>query len=147
MSYTLFHKHIFFLGQRQYASGFPNFSLILCLQYTWNSRNYIKVGTWTFVWRSNILCTFILRHLFKIYKTVSILLAKTLIFLFMFFVSFFLSIFGNFDVFLHMLILAIREFWLMWDVITFAKFAEFLKGSTVRGGRDFLIFQPKDMVN
>ena len=25
---------VFFLSQRQYASGFPNFSLMLCLQYT-----------------------------------------------------------------------------------------------------------------
>ena len=55
--------------------------------------------------------------------------------------------FGNFDVFSHMLIFAIRAFWLIWDVLTFAKFVEFLKRSMVRGGRYFLIFQPKDMVN
>ena len=34
-----------FLGQPQYDYGFSNFSLILRLQYTWNGRIYIKVGT------------------------------------------------------------------------------------------------------
>ena len=46
-----------------------------------------------------------------------------------------------------MLIFAIREFWLILDVSTFEKFVELLKRCTVRGGRYFLIFQPKDMLN
>ena len=45
-----------------------------------------------------------------------------------------------------MLIFAIRAFWLFSGVLTFVKFVEFLK-STVMGGRDFLIFQPKCMLN
>ena len=40
---------MFFLGQHQCAYGFPNFSIILCLKYAWNSRICLKVGTLTFV--------------------------------------------------------------------------------------------------
>ena len=48
---------------------------------------------------------------------------------------------------IYMHIFAIRIFGLISDVSFFAKFAEFLKRSAVRGGRYFLIFQPKDMLN
>ena len=58
-----------------------------------------------------------------------------------------LEILEIFDVFLCMHIFAIWAFWLILDVLTFAKFVEFVKRSTVRGGRYFLIFQPKDMLN
>ena len=44
-------------------------------------------------------------------------------------------------------IFAIRAFSLILDVLTFTQFVEFLKRSTVRGGRYFLIFQHKDMLN
>ena len=46
-----------------------------------------------------------------------------------------------------MLILAIRAFWLISGVVTLAKFAKFLKRSMVMGGRYFLNFQPKYMLN
>ena len=55
--------------------------------------------------------------------------------------------FGNLDVFLDTLILAIKAFWLISDLLTFAKFVESLKRSMVSRGRYFLIFQPKDMLN
>ena len=54
--------------------------------------------------------------------------------------------FRNFDVFLHMPIFIIRVFQLILDVLTFAQCVEFLKRSTVSGGRYFVIFQPKDML-
>ena len=58
-----------FLVQSRYAYSFSNFSLILCLQYTWNSRIYIKIATWMIVCCPNILCAFTFRHLPKIFKT------------------------------------------------------------------------------
>ena len=70
----LFCKHsVFFFGQCQHGNGFSNFNHILCLQYAWNSRTYLKVGTWMVVWHSNILCNLNLRHLSKRYKTFEIL--------------------------------------------------------------------------
>ena len=44
-SYTLLYKDSAFWVQSQYAYGYSNFSLILSLQYAWNSKMYIKVGT------------------------------------------------------------------------------------------------------
>ena len=87
---------------------------------------------------------FHLRHLSKRYKTVAVFFSRNVLF-FKWFISFFIY-FGNFDVFLHILIFAIRAFWLISDVLNFTKFVEFLKRSAVRGGRYFLIFQPKDML-
>ena len=55
--------------------------------------------------------------------------------------------FRNFDIFVHMLIFAIIAFRLISGVLIFAKFAEFLKRVTVSGGRYFLIFQFKYMLN
>ena len=82
-----------------------------------------------FIWRSNILCTFILRHFLKRYTKYTFF-CKNLFFLI---VCFFFIYFGNFDIFSHMLISAIRAFWFILDVLTFAKFVEFLKkkGETV----------------
>ena len=72
-------KAQWFLGQPQYAHGFSNFSLILCLQYAWNNRIYINV------WHLSTLCTFIFRHLSKICKAFAIFLVKKY---FQYFVSF-----------------------------------------------------------
>ena len=65
-------KAQWFLGQPQYAHGFSNFSLILCLQYAWNNRIYINV------WHLSTLCTFIFRHLSKICKAFAIFLVKNI---------------------------------------------------------------------
>ena len=47
-----------------------------------------------------------------------------------------------------MLIFAIKDIFINFGcILTFAKFVEFLKRSMVRGGKNFLIFQPKDMLN
>ena len=48
--------------------------------------------------------------------------------------------------FSFMCLFAVRAFWLILH-LTFAKFVEFLKRHTVMGGRYFLIFQPKYMLN
>ena len=48
---------------------------------------------------------------------------------------------------MYVLIFAVSAFLVISGVLTFAKFMEFLKQSTVTGGRYFLIFQPKDMFN
>ena len=57
---------------------------------------------------------------------------------------FFYSIYiANFDVFLYVIVFAVKAFWLILDVLTLAKFVKFLKRSTVMGGNYFLIFQPK----
>ena len=71
----VFNKQCF-LSQPQYAYGLCNFSLLLYLQYAWNSRIYIKEGTPTFVWRPRISCTVTLSHLPKRYKTIAIFLVK-----------------------------------------------------------------------
>ena len=55
--------------------------------------------------------------------------------------------FRNFDIFVHMLIFTIIAFRLISGVLIFAKFVEFLKRVTVSGGRYFLIFQSKYMLN
>ena len=90
-------------------------------------------------------CYVHLRHLLKRYKTFLIFLVKNDCF-FQQFVSF-LICFANFcKVFLHVLIFAVRAFWLISGVLTFVKSVEFRK-STVMGGRYFLIFQPIDMLN
>ena len=124
---------------------FSNFSLILCSQYAWNSGIYIKIGIQTFVWHTSILCIFILKHFSKGYKTFAIFSVK-IYYYFNSLVSFFVY-FGDFDVFWHVLTFAVTKIWLVSGVLTFAKFVEFLKRSTVREGRYFLIFQPKDMLN
>ena len=51
--------------------------------------------------------------------------------------------------FWHMLTFAIRRFWLISGVLTFAKYVKFLKRSLVQADLSiiFLIFQPKDMLN
>ena len=46
-----------------------------------------------------------------------------------------------------MLIFAIRAFWLILGLLTFPQFVKLLNRITFRGGRYFLIFQPKDMLN
>ena len=58
----------------------------------------------------------------------------------------FLSIW-EIDVFLHVLIFAIRAFWLISDVLTFKKFVEYQKRTTVMGGTYFIIFQSKGMLS
>ena len=55
--------------------------------------------------------------------------------------------FGNFGVFSNVLIFSIKTFRLFSGGLTFTKFVEFLKRSAVWGGRCFLIFQPKDMLD
>ena len=42
-------------------------SFILALYSACNSRIFINIGTWMFIWRSNFLFTFILRHFLKRY--------------------------------------------------------------------------------
>ena len=81
------------------------------------------------------------RHLSEKYKTVAVFLVKIYYFL----IVCFFFYFGNLDIFSHMLIFAIKAFPLIWAVLTFAKFVQFLKRSTVKGGRYFLIFLPRDM--
>ena len=51
-----------------------------CNMLAWNSRMYIKVGTQTFVWHLNILCTFTLRNFSKRYKAMCNLFRKKLLF-------------------------------------------------------------------
>ena len=79
-----------------------------------------------------------LRHMSKKYKTVAVFLVENFLKNGLN-VSFFMY-FGNFNVFLHMLIFAIMAFWLISDVLTFAKFVEFMKRSTIRGDRYFFYF-------
>ena len=55
--------------------------------------------------------------------------------------------FGNFKIFLHALTFANGAFRLFLGELTFATPAEFQKSSIFRGGRSFLTFQPKDMLN
>ena len=129
MSYTLVYKHsVFFWVSLSMLMVF----LILVLQYAWNSRIYIKVGTLMFFWCSNILCTSILKHVLQVLIN----------FFFKFLCcSFFFLIF---DIFLHMLIFAIRAFWLISDVLTFLKICGIWEK---KWGRYFLISQLKDMLN
>ena len=62
-------------------------------------------------------------------------------------VCFFSCLFWKDWPFSHVFISAIRAFWILVGVLTFATFVEFLKRCAVKGGRYFLIFQLENMFN
>ena len=129
ISYTIFII-ILFLGRFMLFPISTYIKLAVCLKW-WNLH---KIRYMTFVWRPKILIYILsLWDIFKITKNL--------------FKFFFLIYFGNFDVFSPEFIYAVRAFWLISGVLTFVKFVEILKRSTVGGGRYFLIFQSKDMLN
>ena len=92
------------------------------------------------IWCPVILRPFTLRHFSKRWK---IHFSKIYYFL----IVCFFFMFWNFDVFLHMPIFVIRDYWLILGLLIFVKLLEFLKRSMVRGIRYLFIFQAKDLLN
>ena len=125
----------FFLGQPQYAYGFSTYSLIWCLQSSWNSRIHVSICL-TF----NILYAFTLRYFFRRYKTFAIFLVKMYYFLM---VHFFLICFGNLDLFSHVVIFTIRVNLIKFRCIKFHKIFESLERNYGIGSRFFSYFLDK----